>query len=103
MHSLTGRRDFDRLFSHGSRSQAGGIRLIQLSNDVEQTRVAVIASKRVGGAVARNRAKRRIRAALREITLPIGTDVAVFASLPVLDASFERLRVWLDSSLSSAK
>ena len=103
MHSLTGRKDFDRLFALGSRSHAGGIRLIQLSNDVGKTRVAVIASKRVGGAVVRNRAKRRIRAALREITLPNGTDVAVFASQPVLDASFERLRVWLDSSLSSAK
>ncbi len=103
MQSLTGRKDFDRLFALGSRFNAGGVNVIQVSNDADVTRVAVIATKRVGGAVARNRAKRRVRAVLREIHLPESTDVAVIVSKPVLDASFERLRAWLETSLSSAK
>lgn len=103
MQSLTGRKDFDRLFALGSRSKAGGVNVIQASNDADVTRVAVIVSKRVGGAVARNRAKRRVRAVLREIHLPESTDVAVVVSKPVLDASFDRLRAWLETSLSSAK
>ena len=103
MQSLTDRKDFDRLFALGSRSKAGGISVITTSNDVGVNRVAVIATKRVGGAVARNRAKRRVRAVLREIRLPESTDVAVVVAKPVLDASFDRLRAWLETSLSSAK
>jgi ribonuclease P protein component len=103
MQSLTDRKDFDRLFALGSRSKTGGISVIAASNDVGVNRVAVVATKRVGGAVARNRAKRRVRALLREIHLPESTDIAVVVAKPVLDASFNRLRAWLETSLSSAK
>ena len=103
MQSLTGRKEFDRLFALGSHSKAGGVNVIQAPNGAGMTRVAVIATKRVGGAVARNRAKRRVWAALRETHLPESTDIAVVVSKPVLDASFNRLGVWLERSLSSAK
>lgn len=103
MQSLTGSKDFDRLLALGSRSKVGGVNVIQASNGAGVTRVAVIATKRVGGAVARNRAKRRIRAVLREANLRESTDIAVVVSKPVLDASFDRLRAWLEASLTSEK
>lgn len=42
-------------------------------------RVAVIASRRVGGAVRRNRAKRLLREAVRHLALAPGTDIVLIA------------------------
>lgn len=42
-------------------------------------RMAVVASRKVGGAVARNRAKRLIREAGRQLKWKRGTDVVVIA------------------------
>jgi len=44
-------------------------------------RVAVIAGRKVGNAVARNRGKRRLRAAIAEIGLPAGLDVVAVARM----------------------
>jgi ribonuclease P protein component len=58
-----------------------------------------VAGKRVGGAVRRNRAKRRIRAALREVGLPQGQDVIVIAGPAVPDAPFQKLVGWVEHGL----
>lgn len=50
-----------------------------LPSDEGNGRIAVVASRRVGGAVQRNRAKRVIRAALREVQVPRGLDLVVVA------------------------
>ncbi len=66
-----------------------------------ETRVAVIAGRRVGGAVQRNRAKRRLREALRQVTLPESEHLAVIASRSVLDAPFPELVSWLADTLAA--
>jgi ribonuclease P protein component len=48
-------------------------------DDDGDSRVAVVAGRRVGKAVVRNRAKRRLRACLRQIDLPRGLDLVVTA------------------------
>jgi ribonuclease P protein component len=53
--------------------------------------VAVVASRVVGGAVARNRAKRRLRAAARQARLPAGVDVVVDARAATVHAPFTML------------
>ncbi|GLK68849.1 ribonuclease P protein component [Hansschlegelia plantiphila] len=57
-------------------------------------RVGFTATKRVGGAVERNRMKRRLRAAARsalaEVARP-GCDYVVIARRAVLDAAFDRI------------
>lgn len=65
------------------------------SDTGEETRVAVIASKEVGNAVRRNRAKRRIRAAVAVMPLPSGFDLVVRAQPQAIDADFDVLQAEL--------
>lgn len=62
-------------------------------------RAAVAAGRGLGGAVQRNRAKRRLRAALAASTLPEGTDIVVVARPAALREPFSALRAELDELL----
>jgi len=65
--------------------------------------VGIVASKkRVGPAVDRNRAKRRIRAALGQVTLSEGSYIVV-ASRAVLTASFEEMVGWLETAMEERR
>jgi len=59
----------------------------------ESTRLGIIASRRFGGAVDRNRAKRRIREVFRRnrASLPKGIDLVVLPRTALLKASFSSL------------
>jgi ribonuclease P protein component len=56
-------------------------------DDDDAARVAVVASRRVGTAVRRNRAKRVLRAAVSGVPLPRGVDVVLVARASTPDAS----------------
>ena len=64
-------------------------------------RVGFVVSKAVGGAVVRNRTKRRLRAlmAARLDTLPAGTDVVVRANPVAAQADSAQLSAELDRVL----
>ncbi len=63
--------------------------LIARRNHLERTRTAVAAGRSVGGAVKRNRAKRRIRAVIRAHQQQIapGWDLILLARRPIHAAS----------------
>jgi ribonuclease P protein component len=65
-------------------------------------RVGFVVSKAVGGAVVRNRTKRRLRAlmAARVDVLPSGTDVVIRANPVAAQANSALLSVELDNLLS---
>jgi ribonuclease P protein component len=52
------------------------------------TRVAVVGGRDVGNAVRRNRAKRRLRAAVQHATLPAGFDFVARAKAGAVEADF---------------
>jgi len=65
-------------------------------NDLDVVRVAVASPRSIGGAVMRNRARRRVREALRAVlqdraSAP-GTDLFVVARRAALDAPYADLR-----------
>jgi ribonuclease P protein component len=73
--------------------------VIQASGNSTTPEVGVVAGKRVGNAVKRNRAKRRLRAAIHAANLRQNTAYVVVASSGVLDASFVELSNWLDKAV----
>jgi ribonuclease P protein component len=76
---------------------------IALSCPGEITRAGVVASRRVGGAVQRNRAKRRLRHGLREVweSLPdTGFQIVLIATSGTGQVDYAQLLAELRRSLS---
>ena len=74
-----------------------------LPNGLELSRYGLVASKRVGNAVVRNRVKRLLREILRQASLKPGWDIVFIARPAAATASFSDLRQLVSSLLSQAK
>lgn len=83
----------------GSRRRVGGIVLIDAAGEPGLSRVAVTAGRKVGGAVERNRAKRRLREAVALAPILNGRDYVLIATPAVVEAPFEELTTWVRSAV----
>jgi ribonuclease P protein component len=92
---------FDRVYKRGSRKRCGAITVIQLEGENGPPQVGVVAGKRVGSAVARNRAKRRMRAAASLCGLKPDTVYVLVAERGVLTADFPRLVGWIRAGIAA--
>jgi ribonuclease P protein component len=91
---LTRSTDFKRVRRTGKSYAHPFIVLVVKANEASKTRIGVTASRSVGGAVKRNRAKRLMREAMRPLLpdlLP-GWDMILIARPPLLAASLQELR-----------
>lgn len=66
------------------------LRIVENGSDV--TRWGFVAGKVVGGAVVRNRVKRRLREAGRSLDVTSGIDIVVGARKAAAEANYARLR-----------
>jgi len=73
--------------------------VLSAPGDPGPPQAAVVAGRRVGTAVRRNRAKRRLRAALDRAPLAADTAYVVVAGPTVVDVEFERLERWLSGAI----
>jgi len=55
-------------------------------------RIGFAVGKRLGGAVVRNRVKRRLRDIARQLQLAPGVDVVLIARAPAVTATYDELR-----------
>ena len=92
---LRRRNDFAAVYRNG-RTQSNQLLVLRvLPNDRETTRFGFVVGKTVGGAIVRNRVKRRLREAARSLPITPGYDVVIGARKPAAEATFGALRAAL--------
>jgi ribonuclease P protein component len=93
-HRLTNSQDVQRVRGSGKTFAHPLAVLVTRRNDLDCSRFAVAAGRGLGGAVRRNRAKRRLRAVLRSLTPQIvpGWDVVLLARETTPSADWPELQ-----------
>jgi ribonuclease P protein component len=96
------RRDFKRVYQHGQMVALPTLALYRRKNSGSMLRIGFSVSKKLGGAVQRNRLKRRFRALAREL-LPLystGYDFIFVIRPAAALADHSRLKAEMAQALS---
>jgi len=91
------------VYRHGVRTRAGGIVVVCAPGEPGAPQVGFVAGRRVGNAVRRNRAKRRLRAAAGAVSLDRDTAYVVIASGEVVTADFATMAAWLQRAAEGGR
>ena len=85
------RAEFKRVYEHGARIHGRFSTIFALPNLTTTGRLGIAATKKLGGAVQRNRAKRLIREIFRHNKIAPGFDVVVVPRRELLETSLTAL------------
>jgi ribonuclease P protein component len=101
------RAEFQQVYERGVRIHSRYSTVFILANEAGVGRLGIAATKKLGGAVRRNRAKRLIREVFRRNKIASGFDVVVIPKRELLDASLNVLeadyRILLERRLPRAR
>lgn len=100
---LRGQDRFASVYRRGTRVRRGAITVIQAPSDAATPAVGVVASKRIGTAVRRNRAKRRMREAAARVALTPNTSYVVVAGDDLEDTPFDQIVAWMDEAVTEGQ
>ena len=89
---LRRRSDFTGVFDAGIKKHGRLMSVFLLSGAEGRPRIGIAASKKLGGAVERNLAKRRMREVFRLGATPSGIDIVVIPRRELLAAPFESVQ-----------
>lgn len=97
-------KEFRQISRSGRKHRTPSVVISATNAKNEQDRFGFVVPKRVGNAVQRNLAKRRLRAVCFEIIdSPLGLDVVLRAEKPILELSFEDLRSEVTEGLNTLR
>ena len=89
---LRRREQFQAAYDRGIRAHGKLMTVFLLPQPDGATRLGIAATKKLGGAVQRNRAKRLIREVFRQHSNPRALHIVVVPRPSLLNASFEAIR-----------
>lgn len=91
--TLRKQNDFNRVYKKGGSKGSKYIVVLYNKNKLGYTRTAFVASKKVGNSVARNRARRLMRAAYSQFSdkLTAGYDIIYVARSAILEAGMDEV------------
>jgi ribonuclease P protein component len=95
------RADFQRAYNQGVRVRGRYSTVFLLPTSLAFARLGIAATKKLGGAVVRNRAKRLIREVFRRNKIARGLDIVIVPRRELLDASLTALEADYCRSISS--
>ena len=96
---LTGSKRFSQIHRDGDSSANRFLVIRFLANGLDQSRLGIVTSKRLGSAVVRNRVKRRLREAVRTNHIRSGWDTIFIARKGSEKASYLELKRAADDLL----
>jgi ribonuclease P protein component len=96
------RAEFERVYETGVRARGHFLTVIARPNGLGLTRLGVAATRKLGGVVCRNRAKRLVRAIFRRNRGAAGFDVVVIPRPELLNAEFASLEADYRTALRRA-
>ncbi len=97
------RPDFERVYREGARVRGRFMDVMVLPNGGAVSRLGVAATRKLGSAVIRNRAKRLAREVFRRQKVAAGLDVVVIPRREMLQAPFASLEVEYRAALDRGR
>ncbi|HZK87391.1 MAG TPA: ribonuclease P protein component [Syntrophomonas sp.] len=90
---ISSKEAYNHIYKYGRKIQAKYIIVFVVTNHLEYNRFGIVTSKKVGNAVLRNQAKRRIRGIIRTHLpeLKPGFDLVIVARYNIKDALYAAL------------
>ena len=85
------RADFEQVYKTGTRVNGRFMTVFARVTEQPVARLGIAATRKIGGAVVRNRAKRRVRALFQDQKPAAGLDIVVIPRREFLDAPFDSL------------
>ena len=100
---LSNKDEFAAVYNEG-RSWSGDLIALRVRpNSLDTSRCGFAVGKRLGGAVIRNRVRRRLREIVRQLAISEGWDIVIIARQGAVEADYGALRQATQELLSRAQ
>ena len=97
------RAEFQAVYDKGRKHQGRHMLIFSLAREGQPARLGIAATRKMGIAVERNRAKRRVRELFRQHPAPAGFDIVVVPRRSLIGASFSSLEAEYVATLARVR